>query len=1579
MAAPFTKRSCFDIDWTLCIICQRPGESLIERPTCQEKLLSAVHERAGYGDSFYPDLSRKLEGLTVEDLINKHLSWHRQCYQSLTSKMNIARARTRFENEISSRSGTRKSFEQSSSSGMFRRGSTDPYDNDLCFFCQGSGTKKYPLHKVATDAAGESLKEAVEKLENDSFRVRLSTAINPSDAHAIDVRYHMNCWSKHVVNVLRKTDSSESHEIAEADYAAEIEFINLIENLLSDGSILNMNSLVKTCRNIRVANGVKEPDVSKKKIKQLILERIPNVVFSKPLQANESERVSLPATKDKAIAMMEEMQERSEMEEIFSVAKRLRSLIISSDSWRFKGSLQHQDHLVPRALYIFFRWLIVGPSTVIENEETDNAVNNTAMNLAQTTMYSCLSSKQISKKVTATMQSSKEWPLQVGVGLSVHSSFRSKQIIDLLHAMCVSVSYKRILSLETQIANQVIRRMFENDGVYIPKDFVRGRHIFMAIDNCDFQEDTPDGKNTLHGTVMNIYQQVYEGDANEEIELEDDTEDQRLYDLPNSITKIETCPVSSSMKPACPVFQSLIFSDKPASFDEEAAWLLASSHDTVSARTELPEDNEAMSKPNNSVPTWSGLNSIVKAPLKLTRVGTPPLIAAPAHEWSTLMTVLKQAQRISTAIVGENKKTVISLDMGLYKPAKQILMLQTDLQDKYILRPGELHTVMAMLRTIGSFIDNSGVDSAWIQSNIYGQSTCNQIINGNHVKRGLKAHIMTLLTLFHLYKDVFFRSYPELELGLKGALDDFNDACDTKSSETIRGTHSSLVNVVTEKEIVKQMAEFDQSGKPMHKIFRTYMKMVCIMLQFIRSVRTGDWNLHLISLEAFTKYFFALDKLNYARMIPLYLAEMKDLQKSNTSLWLEFQQGNWVVNKSQLSFCALGADHALEQVNKWMKITGGLVGITQNENARTRFFLVAPEMTRLKVEAKQMTNIAKKENLRHHELGTSILDKQQTNVKKLISTLESHVNPFEYDNSDVINLVTKAVMPNETKTDLCDIDSKGNKQFTLFTEERLKSNAVNFWAPLKKVSLKTWKDSVRKTNVKLGDKVVELKEDRGLFARMLIVANSRQDVNIEEVISTYELSVVPRSMFSADGQMNHCSDKSSLMKILETLPNKSTVQPFGEKAVATECQPNDFTVAIVDGMTVVQSLDKPNWIKTCKDLSNHFLSKLDTKFSHYKEVHIVFDRYDMEKSLKTATRVRRQASKQPIAFHVTDTTKIESIPLRDLLSHTSTKDELTVYLAAHVIEHARETGTSYVVASRDTANASNMNVNHLQSIQEEADTKMILHAVDAASRGAKTLHVYSLDTDVLVLCLRRFRDLPDDTHFITGTGQRKRSIKLLPIYEALGADLANALPGFHALSGADNTGSFSGKGKILCWKALQKSSVEIKKAFADLGSDLTNKTKQCIEAFVCNLYEPDTSITSVSNLRWWMFRRKQAESDKLPPTKAALEQAILRAHYQCIVWVNDMVPNPVLPNPVNYGWRMEDSSFVPVMTTLAPAPDAILMLVKCGCSKTKCTTARCKCKANKLVCTELCVCGSEEDACENTETHEVEGISLDDE
>lgn len=65
---------------------------------------------------------------------------------------------------------------------------------------------------------------------------------------------------------------------------------------------------------------------------------------------------------------------------------------------------------------------------------------------------------------------------------------------------------------------------------------------------------------------------------------------------------------------------------------------------------------------------------MISKELPVTRVGAPPLLVATAHEWQTLLTILMQAQGINAKVMGPGKKTVISLGMGLYKPAKQLQM-----------------------------------------------------------------------------------------------------------------------------------------------------------------------------------------------------------------------------------------------------------------------------------------------------------------------------------------------------------------------------------------------------------------------------------------------------------------------------------------------------------------------------------------------------------------------------------------------------------------------------------------------------------------------------------------------------------------------------------------------------------------------------------------------------------------------------------------------------------------------------------------------------------------------------------------
>ena len=65
------------------------------------------------------------------------------------------------------------------------------------------------------------------------------------------------------------------------------------------------------------------------------------------------------------------------------------------------------------------------------------------------------------------------------------------------------------------------------------------------------------------------------------------------------------------------------------------------------------------------------------------------------------------------------------------------------------------------------------------------------------------------------------------------------------------------------------------------------------------------------------------------------------------------------------------------------------------------------------------------------------------------------------------------------------------------------------------------------------DRIVELREDRPLFALVMMVYKSRPEIDVKETVGQYEFSIVPRSLFAADGTMLHCASKSNPMSILK--------------------------------------------------------------------------------------------------------------------------------------------------------------------------------------------------------------------------------------------------------------------------------------------------------------------------------------------------------------------------------------------------------------------------------------------------------------
>ena len=347
--------------------------------------------------------------------------------------------------------------------------------------------------------------------------------------------------------------------------------------------------------------------------------------------------------------------------------------------------------------------------------------------------------------------------------------------------------------MEGHILNSVLQRIRANDGVYIPADVTHGRHIFFAVDNVDFAEDTPDGKRTLHATAMAIYQTCEPEDELPKLELTQTALQgtSTKKDILEAGTKLLDC-TKPAVKPTSPVYTSFSLTRDVVlaanHLSQVSVWLLArtlgETEETLAGDETGQGDGEETVTQRN-IPTWSAYNSLIASELlPITRVGTPPLIAAPAHEWNTLLTVLKQAQSISAKVVGPDRKTVISLNMGLYKPAKQMQMAREDM-NHIVLRPGELHIVMAELRCIGAYIENSGLDFCWTEADLYGPVTVKQILEGKHVNRGLEAHLVTLQSLFNMYQAEFFKDHPEMQTELTAAAEALNQAFADDSCENV--------------------------------------------------------------------------------------------------------------------------------------------------------------------------------------------------------------------------------------------------------------------------------------------------------------------------------------------------------------------------------------------------------------------------------------------------------------------------------------------------------------------------------------------------------------------------------------------------------------------------------------------------------------------------------------------------------------------------------------------------------------------------------------------------------------------------
>ena len=433
-------------------------------------------------------------------------------------------------------------------------------------------------------------------------------------------------------------------------------------------------------------------------------------------------------------------------------------------------------------------------------------------------------------------------------------------------------------------------------------------------------------------------------------------------------------------------------------------------------------------------------------------------------------------------------------------------------------------------------------------------------------------------------------------------------------------------------------------------------------------------------------------------------------------------------------------------------------------------------------------------------------------------------------------------------------------------------------------------------------------------------------------------------------------------------------EPPGEMdlvtAEASSIDEGQYKVCIIDAMAIVQAIKKGPSMLNCFDFAQAFVRIICSMLSGYDEGRVIFDRY-LNNSLKAQTRGKRSGGVDPVKFDIKDSTSIKLVPLRTLLSHIETKSQLTEYLGKALLHEFLESRKRLIVVY-GTSTYSNQPDAFAPSIaehsHEEADTLIPMHVLDASR--SDVIDVYSPDTDVFILLMDLIstNNIQGELYFITGKGTSKRTIDIRARSLAIGNEKSKGLIGLHAFTGADWGGKFAGISKKKWIKHYLDAGSDVVNAFQQFGEDSFDLDNVCavLEDFVCTVYAKNSKSRTVKELRWELFRCKNLEAEKLPPTLGALKPHIQRANIISVIGKGYKQSKPHIPSLIDNGWeKTPEGTISPKKCLELPAPKAVLELVKCGC-KYKCTGS-CSCQKNNLPCTALCKCSD----CDNTQDYHI--------
>lgn len=497
------KEEELNMDWSICVICKNIKDSshLSCPKNCQSRNAVAVYKD-------FLDNVREFKELgalpvevdfgeqgTPECFAENNASWHRSCHQKFN--------RCKLERERTKKRKKEESNEADSSTSQRPKRQSTGADKHTCLFCGNSGPNK--LHEYATKSADHNLKVMATEMQDSNILAKILCG----DLIANELKYHLECLTKYRNDYrsYRRQNSptkigqrEENQRTKIIQSRAFIELVTHMEESAEEGTYLFKLPNLHTMFEKRLRDFNIDIKINKTRLKEKIL-----TYFSEQGLKEQSDGICTVLAFPKGIQQLLKdaflFHDYDDEAKLFARVAKICRAEIFKQKMTFSGEFNPgcQQDIAPSTQMLM--------SMIMYGLNLKSSVKDPQACLTLTQLLIHNSKKKGGPETTHPRSSPDcEPPLPLYVGLSLHTQTRSKTLVNQMANLGISVSYKRVMQVENDLAASQCEQ-YKNDGVVCPSKLRMGLFTVGALDNLDHNPSSTTSQGSFHGTGISIIQQ----------------------------------------------------------------------------------------------------------------------------------------------------------------------------------------------------------------------------------------------------------------------------------------------------------------------------------------------------------------------------------------------------------------------------------------------------------------------------------------------------------------------------------------------------------------------------------------------------------------------------------------------------------------------------------------------------------------------------------------------------------------------------------------------------------------------------------------------------------------------------------------------------------------------------------------------------------------------------------------------------------------------------------------------------------------------------------------------------------------